>query len=317
MIEQAQQKKPVDGRIVAYRFVRLLVLAALVGLAAKYALLDTVLVRTDHMAGAILPGDRIVVLKTEGPLHLKWFWKLRHGATIVFHQPFRDNALGCLRIAATPGETIVLRDGVLTLADNPGARLAAKPDTCPSLPADYSPRDFFEPLRLARPGDIFRLDSLNMRDMVFVWSMIRQENPKSAYAFKAWLSINDSVNNDYFVSDFSLYKGPFKAIPEELARDWFFWDRLLVYLQSALTGSRVSIRFSILEGESSLQTYRVRQPYYFLIADNWHDGLDSRYYGPVAQSAIDGRATGVLWSFDLQKHFPFGIRFGRICKIIK
>jgi signal peptidase I len=317
MMEQAQQKRPLDGRIVAYRFVRLVVLAALCGLAIKYALLDTVLVRTDHMAPSILAGDRIVVIKTHGPLPIKWVWKLRRGRTVVFRQPFRDNALGCLRIAATAGDVVDLRDGVLSLADSPSVRLASKPDTCPSLPADYSPRDFFAELRLPRAGDAYRLDSLNTRDMLFAWSMIQQENPNGGYVFKPWLAINDTVNNDYFVTDFSLYKGPFKAIPEELTRDWFFWDRLREYLRLTLTSSQVSIRFSILQGESALQSYRVHQSYYFLIADNWHDGLDSRYFGPVAENAIDGRVAGVLWSFDQQKGVPFGMRPSRICKIVR
>jgi len=308
---------PFDLRILIYRILKQLVIIGLVALAVKLTLLDTVLVRTNQMEPSIANGDRVLLWRAAYAAPLKWFVNPRRHAPVVFRHICGDAGSGCLRIAGKPGDVVSISNAVLSVLNEPTVPHLGRPDSsAESLPPEYSPRDWLEPYYIPRPGERLRLDTLALRDFIFAWAIIRQENPAGSFILQPWLHINDSLAKDYFITDFSLYRGPFNAVPQDLSSQWFFWDRLLIYLQAAHQGKKVELKLSIMTKGTAVVEYRVKEPYYFLIADNWREGFDSRYFGPVGEHRMLGTVVCALWSFEPGRRFPFGLRGRRICRII-
>ncbi|MCQ2159057.1 MAG: signal peptidase I [Bacteroidales bacterium] len=63
--------------------------------------------------------------------------------------------------------------------------------------------------------------------------------------------------------------------------------------------------------------YTFKQDYYFMMGDNRHNSLDSRYWGFVPEDHIVGRPVIVWLSTDNGKRFPQNIRWGRFLKIVR
>ena len=62
--------------------------------------------------------------------------------------------------------------------------------------------------------------------------------------------------------------------------------------------------------------YTFRQDYYFMMGDNRHNSLDSRYWGFVPEDHIVGRPVLIWLSTDAGKTFPKNIRWGRFLKFV-
>lgn len=62
-------------------------------------------------------------------------------------------------------------------------------------------------------------------------------------------------------------------------------------------------------------TYTFAQDYYFMMGDNRHNSLDSRYWGFVPEDHIVGKPVLVWLSTDAAKSFPKNIRWKRFLKV--
>ena len=71
----------------------------------------------------------------------------------------------------------------------------------------------------------------------------------------------------------------------------------------------------IIDGEETTD-YVFKQDYYFMMGDNRHNSLDSRYWGFVPEDHIVGRPLFVWLSTDPNKSFPANIRWDRFFKIL-
>ena len=65
-----------------------------------------------------------------------------------------------------------------------------------------------------------------------------------------------------------------------------------------------------------VHSYTFRQDYYFMMGDNRHNSLDSRYWGFVPEDHIVGKPALIWFSSDRNKSFPKNIRWGRIFKFV-
>ncbi|MBQ0144856.1 MAG: signal peptidase I [Bacteroidales bacterium] len=71
----------------------------------------------------------------------------------------------------------------------------------------------------------------------------------------------------------------------------------------------------IIDGKEA-SSYTFGQDYYFMMGDNRHNSLDSRYWGFVPESHIVGRPALVWLSTMANKSFPANIRWGRFFKFV-
>ncbi len=62
--------------------------------------------------------------------------------------------------------------------------------------------------------------------------------------------------------------------------------------------------------------YTFKQDYYFMMGDNRHNSLDSRYWGFVPEDHIVGRPVVIWLSTDKGRTFPQNIRWGRFLKFV-
>ena len=62
--------------------------------------------------------------------------------------------------------------------------------------------------------------------------------------------------------------------------------------------------------------YTFKQDYYFMMGDNRHNSLDSRYWGFVPEDHIAGKPVVVWLSTDSGKKFPANIRWSRFLKFL-
>ena len=71
----------------------------------------------------------------------------------------------------------------------------------------------------------------------------------------------------------------------------------------------------VINGEEA-STYTFKQDYYFMMGDNRHNSLDSRYWGFVPEDHIVGRPAIIWLSTDRNRRFPSNIRWRRFFKIV-
>ena len=70
-----------------------------------------------------------------------------------------------------------------------------------------------------------------------------------------------------------------------------------------------------IDGEE-VTSYTFKQDYYFMMGDNRHNSLDSRYWGFVPEDHIVGRPSLIWLSTDMYKKFPQNIRWRRFFKFV-
>ena len=70
-----------------------------------------------------------------------------------------------------------------------------------------------------------------------------------------------------------------------------------------------------IDGEEA-HSYTFAQDYYFMMGDNRHNSLDSRYWGFVPEDHIVGKPAVVWLSIDRNRSFPNNIRWSRLFKFL-
>ena len=66
-----------------------------------------------------------------------------------------------------------------------------------------------------------------------------------------------------------------------------------------------------------MSQYTFKQNYYFMMGDNRHNSLDSRYWGFVPEDHIVGKAFFIWLSIDKEADFLDKIRWNRFFKLIE
>ena len=140
----------------------------------------------------------------------------------------------------------------------------------------------------------------------------------------------DSYPPDYPDSDLTIF--PFDAdykwtrdnfgplwIPAQGTEVELTLQNLSLYQRiiSSYEGNELQVRDGeiFINGEKA-DSYTFKQDYYFMMGDNRHNSLDSRYWGFVPEDHIVGRPALIWLSIDGNKRFPNNIRWRRFFKFV-
>jgi signal peptidase I len=69
--------------------------------------------------------------------------------------------------------------------------------------------------------------------------------------------------------------------------------------------------------DSETTSYTFKMDYYFMMGDNRHNSLDSRFWGFVPEDHVVGKALFIWLSIDREKGLPSGIRWRRMMRKVK
>lgn len=108
---------------------------------------------------------------------------------------------------------------------------------------------------------------------------------------------------------------PKKGCTVDLSEDSLpFYERII----TAYEGNTLEVRQDgrIFINAEEVSQYTFKQDYYFMMGDNRHNSLDSRYWGFVPEDHIVGRPSLVWLSTDRGRKFPNNIRWRRFFKFV-
>ena len=162
---------------------------------------------------------------------------------------------------------------------------------------------------VAIPGD-----TLEIRDGLVWIDGVKQETYPGMQ-----ISRNlDKVQNDYreifpFSPDYTWTRDEFGPlwIPQKGATVDLTRENLPLYERIIRVYEHSSVEEALAAG-----SYTFKQDYYFMMGDNRHNSLDSRYWGFVPEDHIVGRPVVIWLSTDEGKRFPKNIRWGRFLKFV-
>lgn len=308
-ISVTRQKNSIARGIRQFAFI------VFIGVFVKLFVFDTSIIKGSQMEPTLQSGDRLFLFKTPFLPGIQNIFKVNRNDVVVFKNPDLNGKMNCLRVIAVSGDTIEIDSGKIKKPLLKKKHVAEAKLTS-IIPATFSPRDFLTPYRIPKPGDSISLEGSGIRDFFYSVTIIRQENPKSKITVKPRMFVGDSIIENFRIEKFSLYKGSIDSIPEQFQFDWFFWDRLNEYLQYSFSGKNFLLSFSLLKDGTVMDKYKVQDSYMFVLADNWENGLDSRYTGPVSTHSVQSGVLAVLWSWEnLQNKNRF--RWDRIGRIVR
>ena len=128
----------------------------------------------------------------------------------------------------------------------------------------------------------------------------------------------EKVQSDYreifpFSPDYTWTRDEFGPlwIPEKGATVQLTRENLPLYERIIRVYEHSSVDEALAAG-----SYTFKQDYYFMMGDNRHNSLDSRYWGFVPEDHIVGRPVVIWLSTDEGKRFPKNIRWGRFLKFV-
>lgn len=178
-----------------------------------------------------------------------------------------------------------------------------------------------------RPQDMSNFDAYSSTYMMVLTDGIREQ-------LKAFTNVVDVVRQENFGAERSIYSiFPFDSryywtednfgplwIPKKGATVQLSLDNLPLYQRiiDVYEENDLSVKDSTIyiNGQPS-SSYTFKMDYYFMMGDNRHNSLDSRFWGFVPEDHIVGKAWFIWFSTEQGKSFPANIRWNRIFKSVK
>ena len=195
------------------------------------------------------------------------------------------------RCVATPGDTLEVRDGLVWIDGEqqevwPGVQLSYRVTTKARTYEDAFTSEKLEKVR----------SSANVLSVEPLLDTVPSDVSLEIFPFTE----DSGWTRDYF--------GPV-WIPEKGATVEISEANLPLYESIIRDYEGGSVEQALEDG-----CYTFKQDYYFMMGDNRHNSLDSRYWGFVPEDHIVGRPVVVWLSIDKQKSFPKNIRWERFFK---
>lgn len=315
----------------------------------KVFLFSFYFVSSGSMEDTLLPGDRIVVSKVHyGPLlptspfeipllngllyysnnareriDQSW-WKarrigkannIRHGDLLVFRRPGDWSKIYIKRCIALPGDTVVLCTGVVSVN---GEKITEAKTVLNYYPID---RNDIEKFSSIMPDLELNIDPQSKQDSVVETRITIKDfdalSDSGLFEFAKLKIIPPDKLRDLYpgnnefnwsVDNFGPLLIPFNGMKADLSRE----TRLLY--ESVIIDKMTLEKDSLEYGPDD---FLVAEDYYFVLGDNRHNSVDSRYWGFVPKDNIIGKAVLISWSRDPGKKGISSIRWDRIFKGLK
>ena len=107
---------------------------------------------------------------------------------------------------------------------------------------------------------------------------------------------------------------PEKGVEVELTLENLpLYERII----TSYEGNDLDVRDGVIYINSEeAHSYTFKQDYYFMMGDNRHNSLDSRYWGFVPEDHIVGKPAVIWLSIDRNRKFPHNIRWRRFFKFV-
>ncbi len=224
------------------------------------------------------------------------FRKPQKGDVVIFKYP-RDVSLNYIkRCVAASGDTVMVRNKVLTINGVPFPNPPKSKFIYSLYPPEFQEynifpprsgsRDQYGPVRVPAPGDTFHFTDSNR----FLW------------AERFQLAVYEGHKLEF------LYRG--QKIPLNLENQTE-WPTII---------ERSGAGDFAIDGRRLNETaYTVKNRHYFLMGDNRDNSLDSRYWGFLPERLVVGEALVIYWSWngDVPLYRIFKkIRWGRLLNLI-
>jgi signal peptidase I len=256
---------------------------------------------------------------------LKGFERIEQGDIVVFRHPLwgKWNNYFIKRCIGMPGDTVVITSGNVTTNDR---EMVVYENIKQPYLIKTSNLELFnqlaESLHLEFPDNSFKGE--NEKSEVVLTET--QRNRLLKYTFISSISIKKSEgdilnevfpsnkNFEWTVDDFGPLVVPRKGMRISLKKENFIlYHRTFSSLEKESVKSANGL-FYINDQEEA--NYNFLHNYYFMLGDNRHNSIDSRFWGFVPEEYIIGKAKMVLFSIDPNESGFKKIRWKRFFKLL-
>jgi hypothetical protein len=185
-------------------------------------------------------------------------------------------------LSAKSGDTVFIKNGSFYLNGEIISEYSFETEA--AIPAKFSPRDNILSFEIPKIGDRFVYTKDDIAAACFLYGIMKQvENITLEVTF----FVNGEEKSDFFIDDFTLYKGMFVDIGDEMKASVYFWNAFLSWYKANVSqNATLTAEIRNFDG-NVISGWQVRENYYFIIVPH-RNGFDSRYAGAIAESKIAG-----------------------------
>jgi signal peptidase I len=258
------------------------------------------------------------------------FQDIRNNDVVVFNYPMedfrpvdkRENYIK--RCIAIPGDTLRIMNRAVSINGKPvdfpersQVNYHVRTDGNDFNPRVLENMDVTEgPGRISSQGDfIYSLTRENAEKMKSMGN-VKHIEPVPADQMKQMFSVGPLFpeNKSWDLDNYGPIVIPKKGVTVQLTRDNIpMYRRLITVYEGNTLEERDSL--FIINGQAAT-SYTFAMDYYFMMGDNRHNSLDSRFWGFVPEDHIVGKAVFVWMSWNTNGKFLDKIRWNRVFRFI-